>query len=160
MNFKIKNNFYLYFATSIVWLITVLIKIKYNGLIFNFDYGLFHPDGALYATRALDWSGYTETEAAKIVSDWYNTHSFKFNNTNPSDFYYSVHPLYTEYSSRLIYPFLSIPFIKLFGMPGMLAVPALSFLILLLVILYFSLLKIDLSNPISSVKLLEFNLIK
>ena len=83
MNFKIKNNFYLYFATSIVWLITVLIKIKYNGLIFNFDYGLFHPDGALYATRALDWSGYTETEAAKIVSDWYNTHSFKFNNTNP-----------------------------------------------------------------------------
>ena len=33
MNFKIKNNFYLYFATSIVWLITVLIKIKYNGLI-------------------------------------------------------------------------------------------------------------------------------
>jgi hypothetical protein len=124
--------------------VTLLIKLKYNGLVFGFDYGLYHPDGALYTTRALDWSGYTETEAAKIVSNWYNIHAFKFNNTKTSDFYYSVHPLYPEYSPRILYPLLSIPFIKLLGVPGMLAVPALSLLILLLVILKIGL---DLNKP-------------
>jgi hypothetical protein len=127
-----------------MWLVTLLIKLKYNGLVFGFDYGVYHPDGALYTTRALDWSGYTETEAAKIVSNWYNIHAFKFNTTKASDFYYSVHPLYPEYSPRILYPLLSIPFVKLFGVPGMLAVPALSLLILLLVVLKIG---IDLNKP-------------
>ena len=129
------RNIILYLSVLGIWLVTLLIKLKYNGLVLGFDYGLYHPDGALYATRALDWSGYNETEAAKIVSDWYNIHAFKFNNTVPSDLYYSVHHLYPEYSSRILYPLLSIPFIKLFGVPGMLVVPALSLLVLLLVIL-------------------------
>jgi len=132
VNLKITNNYLLYFAALIVWIITILIKFKYNGLIFNFDYGLYHPDGALYTTTALDWSGYSETEAAKIVSEWYNTHALKFNNTNPSDFYYSVHPLYAEYSSRVLYPFLSVPFVKIFGIPGMLVIPAFSLLVVIL----------------------------
>ena len=138
------RNIILYLSVLGIWLVTLLIKLKYNGLVFGFDYGLYHPDGALYTTRALDWSGYTETEAAKIVSNWYNIHAFKFNTTKPSDFYYSVHPLYPEYSPRILYPLLSIPFVKLFGIPGMLAVPALSLLILLLVILKIG---IDLNKP-------------
>jgi hypothetical protein len=144
MRYKLRNNIILYVSVLGIWLITVLIKFKYNGLVFGFDYGLYHPDGALYATRALDWSGYTETEAAKIVSNWYNIHAFKFNTTKASDFYYSVHPLYPEYSPRILYPLLSIPFVKLFGVPGMLAVPALSLLILLLVVLKIG---IDLNKP-------------
>ena len=138
------RNIILYLLVLGIWLVTLLIKLKYNGLVFGFDYGLYHPDGALYTTRALDWSGYTDTEAAKIVSNWYNIHAFKFNNTKPADFYYSVHPLYPEYSPRILYPLLSIPFIKLFGVPGMLAVPALSLLVLLLVILKIG---IELNKP-------------
>ena len=138
------RNILLYLSVLGIWLVTLLIKLRYNGLVFGFDYGLYHPDGALYATRALDWSGYTETEAAKIVSNWYNIHAFKFNTTKPSDFYYSVHPLYPEYSPRILYPLLSIPFVKLFGVPGMLAVPAFSLLILLLVVLKIG---IDLNKP-------------
>ena len=134
MNFRIKNNHLLYFTTLGVWIITVLIKLKYNGLIFGFDYGLYHPDGTLYTTRALDWSGYTETEAAKIVSDWYNIHAYKFNSTNPSDFYYSVNHLYADYAPRVLYPLLSTPFVKLFGVIGMLVIPALSLLIVMLMI--------------------------
>jgi len=144
MKYRTKINIVLYFSVLGVWLITVLLKLKYNGLVFGFDYGLYHPDGTLYTTRALDWSGYTETEAAKIVSNWYNIHAFKFNNTKPSDLYYSVHPLYPEYSPRILYPLLSIPFIKLFGVPGMLVVPALSLLIVLLVILKIG---IELNKP-------------
>ena len=138
------RNIILYLSVLGIWLVTLLIKLKYNGLVFGFDYGLYHPDGALYTTRALDWSGYTESEAAKIVSNWYNIHAFKFNTTKPSDFYYSVHPLYPEYSPRILYPLLSIPFVKLFGIPGMLAVPALSLLILLLVVLKIGM---DLNKP-------------
>jgi len=144
MKYRTKINIFLYFSVLGVWLITVLLKLKYNGLVFGFDYGLYHPDGTLYTTRALDWSGYTETEAAKIVSNWYNIYAFKFNNTKPSDFYYSIHPFYTEYSPRIFYPLLSIPFIKLFGVPGMLVVPALSLLIVLLVILKIG---IELNKP-------------
>ena len=73
------RNIILHLSVLGIWLVTLLIKLKYNGLVFGFDYGLYHPDGALYTTRALDWSGYTETEAAKIVSNWYNIHAFKFN---------------------------------------------------------------------------------
>ena len=134
MNFRVNNNFLFYFATLSVWVITVLIKLRYNGLILGFDYGLYHPDGTLYTTRALDWSGYSEIEAAKIVSDWYNIHAVKFNNTNPSDFYYRVNHLYADYSPRILYPLLSILFIKLFGVPGMLAIPAFSLLIVMLMI--------------------------
>ena len=144
MKYRTENNIILYFAVLGMWLLTILIKLKYNGLVFGFDYGSYHPDGALYTTRALDWSGYTETEAAKIVSDWYNIHAFKFNNTVPSDFYYSVHHLYPEYSPRILYPLLSIPFIKLFGVPGILVVPALSLLVILLVILKIG---IELNKP-------------
>jgi len=115
-------------------MVTILIKLKYNGLIFGFDYGLYHPDGTLYTTRALDWSGYSETQAAKMVSDWYNVHAFKFNNTEPSDLYYAVNPFYKEYSPRILYPFLSVPFIKIFGIPGMLVIPALSLLVVMLIV--------------------------
>lgn len=135
MNFKYSKHVTLYFATVFIWIITVLIKLKYNGLIFGFDFGLYHPDGALYTTRTLDWSGYTETEAAKIVSNWYSNHAFKFNNLEPSGLYYGNHPLYREYSTRILYPFLSIPFVKLFGVQGMLIVPAFSLLITMLVVL-------------------------
>lgn len=138
------RNIILYVSVLGIWLVTLLIKFKYNGLILGFDYGLYHPDGSLYTTKALDWSGYSETEAAKIVSNWYNIHAYKFNTTKPSDFYYSVHPLYREYSPRILYPLLSIPFVKLFGVPGMLAVPSISLLILFLVILKIG---IDLNKP-------------
>ena len=67
MKYRAKSNIVLYFLVLGIWLITVLLKLKYNGFVFGFDYGLYHPDGALYATRAFDWSGYTETESAKIV---------------------------------------------------------------------------------------------
>ena len=144
MKYRSINNIVLYFVIIGMWLISVMIKLKYNGLVFGFDYGLYHPDGALYATRALDWSGYTETEAAKIVSDWYNVHAYKFNYTTPSDLYYSVHPLYKEYSPRILYPLLSVPFVKFFGVPGMLFIPALSLLAILLVILKIG---IELNKP-------------
>ena len=93
---------FIYFIVLIVWITTIAAKYKYNGLVFGLDYGLYHPDGTLYTMRTLDWAGYNEHEAANVVSNWYNEHAFKFNNTNPSDFYYSVHPKWPEYYPRVL----------------------------------------------------------
>jgi hypothetical protein len=134
MKLKTENNFLTYFSVAIIWILAILIKLKFNGLAFGFDYGLYHPDGALYSVRALDWAGLSEIEAATRVSNWYNTHAFKFNTTSPVDLFYANHPLYAEYSTRLLYPLLSVPFVKLFGVPGMLVIPALSLLIFMLLV--------------------------
>ena len=79
-------------------------------------------------------SGENLIEAATKVSNWYNVHAFKFNTTSPTDLLYNSHPLYAEYSTRVLYPFLSVPFVKFFGVPGMLVVPALSLLTLMLLV--------------------------
>lgn len=134
MRFIHKANVLVFLGAVIFWAIAVIIKLKFHGLVFGFDYGLYHPDGALYSTRALDWSGLSETEAATKVSNWYNTHAFKFNKTSPADLFYNIHPLYAEYSTRVLYPLLSVPFVKLFGVPGMLVVPALSLLTLMFLV--------------------------
>lgn len=131
-----KKLFYLYLVVFAIWAVTILAKIKYNGLVFGLDYGLYHPDGTLYTMRALDWAGFTERESASIVSIWYNSHAFKFNNTNQIDFLYNVNPKWPEYYPRVLYPFLSIPFVKIFGVAGMLVVPALSLLVVLTIIMY------------------------
>jgi len=128
-----------YIFVLFIWSMTILAKYKYNGLIFGLDYGLYHPDGTLYTMRTLNWAGYSEIQAADIVSNWYNLHAFKFNNTQPSDFYYDINPKWAEYYPRVLYPFLSIPFVKIFGVPGMLVIPALSLLLMMFVIIYIGL---------------------
>ena len=134
MRLNTKNNSLTYFTVAIIWILAILIKFKFNGLVFGFDYGLYHPDGALYSVRALDWAGLSEIEAATRVSNWYSMHAFKFNTTSPVDLFYANHPLYEEYSTRVLYPLLSVPFVKFFGVPGMLVIPALSLLIFMLLV--------------------------
>jgi hypothetical protein len=134
MKIKLKQNIWIYLIVFFMWGLSISLKLRFNGLVFGFDYGLYHPDGALYSTRAFDWSGFSESQSAKIVSDWYNIHAFKFNFTVPNDLYYANHPLYPEYSTRILYSLLSVPFIQLMGMQGMLIVPALSLLVLMLIV--------------------------
>ena len=134
MRFIHKANVLVFLGVVVFWAIAVIIKLKFHGLVFGFDYGLYHPDGALYSTRALDWSGLSEIDAATKVSNWYNMHAFKFNTTSPTDLLYANHHLYAEYSTRVLYPLVSVPFVKFFGVPGMLVVPALSLLTLMLLV--------------------------
>jgi hypothetical protein len=134
MKIKLQQSIWIYLIVFFIWGLSIGLKIRFNGLVFGLDYGLYHPDGALYSTRAFDWSGFSESQSAKIVSDWYNIHAFKFNFTIPNDLYYANHHLYPEYSTRILYPLLSVPFIKLMGMQGMLVVPALSLLLLMLIV--------------------------
>lgn len=131
--FILRNERLIYLFALLVWLLTLSSKLLYNGLIFGFDYGLFHPDGALYSFRALLWSGKSESEAGSLVAQWYQSNSFNAQYQGP-ELYYRNNPfLWDQYSGRVLYPLLSVPFVKLFGVGGMLVVPAGTMLVVLLI---------------------------
>ena len=51
------------------WLVDLISKLKYNGLIYGFDYGLYHPDGSLYTFRTLNLMGHSQLDSGQMVSD-------------------------------------------------------------------------------------------
>jgi hypothetical protein len=110
----------------------VASRFAYNGLIFGFDYGLFHPDGSLYAFKTLTLMGQSQHEAAIHVANWYATHSYKLREIEPSSLYFQNNPSWVIYGTRFVYPLLSVPFVFLFGLNGLLVVPVISFFILVL----------------------------
>jgi len=124
------------FLVSIgLWIITVASRFAYNGLVFGFDYGLFHPDGSLYAFKTLTLMGLSQQEAGIQVANWYAEHAYKLNSIEPASLFFDNNPQWVIYGTRLAYPILSIPFVALIGMNGLLIVPALSYLILFIGVL-------------------------
>ena len=119
-----------------LWALTVASRFNFNGLVYGLDYGLFHPDGSLYTFKTLTLMGQSQPDAALRVSEWYSLHAFKLQNIDPQTLYFNQNPSWAIYGSRLSYPILSVPFVALLGLNGMLVVPALSFLVLLLGVLF------------------------
>ena len=113
-----------------LWLITVASRFAFNGLVFGFDYGLFHPDGSLYAFKTLTLMGLSQEQAGVKVAEWYSEHAYKLNSIAPESLYFENNTQWIIYGTRLTYPILSIPFVALMGMNGLLVIPAISFLIL------------------------------
>ena len=120
--------------TFILFLVTLslLAKLRANGLVYGLDFGLFHPDGSLYTFRTLTWLGYTQDEAGIKVSEWYANHAVKANQIDPQSLHFEISPHWEIYQLRLLYPALSMPFVFLMGIPGMLVIPSLSMLTLLI----------------------------
>jgi hypothetical protein len=117
-----------------VWAISVLARLKFNGLAYGFDYGLYQPDGVHYTFRTLTFLGNSEELSAKMVSDWYATHGVKLSQINPTDLLPENNRVWGVISPRLLYPILSMPFVAVFGIPGMIGISSISFLVLLLTI--------------------------
>jgi hypothetical protein len=121
-------------AVVVLWVLTSLAKVMFNGLNLGLDYGLYHPDGAFYTFRALLFAGYDKFEAGKIVADWYATHPAKPSAFNPPSLFFENAPTtWDQYYPRLLYPLLSAIFVKFLGVPGMLVVPATTYLTVLLI---------------------------
>lgn len=133
MLLAVSQPWFAYAATVFLWGMTLLSRVLYNGLVYGFDYGLFHPDGSLYAFRALLFAGYTQVEAGEVVASWYADHSFKAKYSGP-ELYFENNPfLWDQYMTRVLYPLLSTPFVMFFGVSGMLVVPSVTYLVVLLV---------------------------
>ena len=132
MNWILSKKYYI--AIIFIWLATFAIKIKFNGLIYGLDFGLLHPDGSLYAFRALSFLGYSQEHAALEVSSWYSQYAQKFNSFEPESLYFQNNPNWTIFQFRILYPILSIPFVKILGLNGMLVIPAFSLLAVMVTI--------------------------
>ena len=109
----------------------IVSRLRFNGLILDFDYGIYQPDGSHYAYRTLTFLGVDSNAAAERVVSWYQIHGIK-NNVFPPNF---LTPENTETwglaAPRILYSLLSVPFVYLFGLPGMLAIPVVSFAVLI-----------------------------
>jgi hypothetical protein len=55
--------------------LAVLARLKFNGLVYGLDFGLFHPDGVHYASKALQFAGVDQVTLAQEVSKWYSIKS-------------------------------------------------------------------------------------
>ena len=119
-------------AVLFLWVVAVASKLKFNGLILGFDYGTYQPDGKFYTYMALDFLNNNPALSAQQVVDWYAVHGFKMNTFTIEDLMPSTSYAYPYISHRVLYPLLSVPFVAIFGIPGMLAVPSISLLLLLL----------------------------
>jgi hypothetical protein len=117
-----------------MWAISVIARLKFNGLAYGFDYGLYQPDGIHYTFRTLTFLGNSEEFSAKMVSEWYATHGIKLSQINPADLLPENNRVWGVISPRLLYPILSMPFVAVFGIPGMIGISSISFLVLLLTI--------------------------
>ena len=137
-NLVITKQVIAYWFVLALGLIAIAAKYKYNGLVFGFDYGMYQPDGKYYTYMALDFINNDSKQSAQSVVNWYATHGFKGNIFQVSDLVPDTSPVYQFISNRILYPILSIPFVYMFGIPGMIVVPALSFLLLLYVVLRLS----------------------
>lgn len=120
------------FLVTALWAVTVAAKIKFDGLVFGFDYGVYQPDGKFYTYMALDIFNHNPADSAKQVVDWYAIHGFKMNTFTIQDLMPSTSYAYPVISHRILYPLLSAPFVALLGIPGMLVIPAFSLLVLML----------------------------
>jgi hypothetical protein len=133
-NLTISKQLAAYWFVFFLGLIATAAKYKYNGLVFGFDYGIYQPDGKYYTYMTLDFINNDPEQSARSVVNWYESHAYKGNIFQISDLIPATSPVYHFISHRVLYSLLSIPFVYVFGIPGMIVVPAISFLCLLLLV--------------------------
>jgi hypothetical protein len=131
-------NLFLYLLTVGLWLLTVIARLKFNGQVFGFNYDLYQPDGAYYMMRTLNWISNDPVANADRIYSWYLSHGSNSNPLDISGLTDGTNPTWAVVNPRPIYPLISIPFVLLIGLSGMLVVPLISLLLLMLGTLYLS----------------------
>jgi len=121
-----------------IWTLTTIARLKFNGSYAELDYGLYQPDGALYTVKTLQLLNYSLNDSIVQVNSWYAIHSPHISEEIARSLSPDSH-LWDVVSTRMLYPILSAPFVQIFGIGGMLAIPAISTLLFFLVILKISL---------------------
>jgi hypothetical protein len=111
-------------------LVSVISRLKFNGLILDFDYGIYQPDGSHYAYRTLTFLGVDSNTAANRVVEWYQVHGTKVKSIDPSFITPSNTEMWRLVSPRILYPLLSVPFVYFMGLSGMMVIPVFSFFLL------------------------------
>lgn len=114
--------------TLILWLVAVVSRLMFNGSILGFDYAIYQPDGANYTFRTLSFLYEDPLKAANEVSEWYALNGFKHNIIDPLTLLPENSPVWHLSAPRIVYPLLSLPFVAILGIHGMLVIPTLALL--------------------------------
>ena len=123
-----------YFLIIGLWVICIITRLKYNGLVYGFDYGLYQPDGMFYSQTTLELLGSSKSIAIAEVLNWYKENAYKFASIDLTSFYDTTSNSWLVTKYRILYPLISLPFVYLFGLSGMLVVPAISLLLFFLMV--------------------------
>ena len=125
-----KESRYWFLSLSLL-ILTIIAKIFFlRGAVFGLDYGLFHPDGMLYSFKTLTYIGISESSAGAEVSRFYLENAVGSPQISPESLFFSNNSNWEIFQLRILYPLLSAPFVYVFGLWGMLAIPVVSFVIL------------------------------
>ena len=116
--------------------VSIVSRVTFNGSFYNFDFGLFQPDGAHYTFRTLTFLGLSEIEAATRVIDWYTLYSVDTKHLTVESLIPASNPLWGLSLPRFVYPGLSILPVLFFGISGMLVIPIVSLIVVILVVQY------------------------
>ncbi len=117
--------------------ISIASRLSFNGSMFGFDYYLYQPDGAAYTYMALKLTGTSHEIAAREVITWYSLYAEPGSNFSKEFFNADSNPaVWGLVTTRIVYPLLSAPFVGILGIPGMLAIPVISFVLFLYLILW------------------------
>lgn len=135
---KIGNSSYTY-ITAILFIFFAMVtsRIYLDGFVQGLDYGIFFPDGVHYAYRTLKFMGLSDLQASEQVANWFTVHGNSNSIIEAKFLQDGFNPVFHIVKFRILYSILSIPFVSIFGIIGMVAVPILVTLIIFLLIGYY-----------------------
>jgi len=116
----------------VFWALAVVSRLLWNGDVYGLDFNIFHPDGRCYSQSAFDIAGESE-RGLRELNETYERLGYTASSLPSSMEIAEQNCSGKGLEARVLYPVLSAPFVKLFGSLGMLVVPALSWLLTILV---------------------------
>jgi hypothetical protein len=135
---QIANSNYTYLTAILLIFFAMLTSRLYlDGFVQGLDYGIFFPDGVHYAYRTLKFIGLSDLQASEQVANWFAVHGNSNSIIEAKFLQDGFNPVFHIVKFRILYSILSIPFVSIFGIMGMVAVPILVTLTIFLLIGYF-----------------------
>ena len=136
---SLTNTKFLRISFSIGVLLLVLIGhvlVKPAPGVIDINPKLLSDDGIWYSAKSLEFTGIEKQESFDKTIEWWN----KFRSDETPKYMNFTVPTDTVlidsfFGSRVIYPLLSAPFVKLFGFYGLLVVPILAFSLIWLLLI-------------------------
>ena len=136
---NLMNSKYIRISFSIGLLLLVLIGhvlVKPAPGVIDVNPKLLSDDGIWYSAKSLEFMGIEKQESYDKTIEWWN----EFRSDETPEYKNFAVPIDTIlidsfFGSRVIYPLLSAPFVKLFGFYGLLVVPILAFSLIWLLLI-------------------------
>lgn len=127
---------------GIISIISKLVLNKFgNGFSYGFNYNLFQPDGINYFYLSNRFLGKSELESAQQAFHFYTQNGYEMHYSNFDELIPRNNPTWGSVRLRILYPMLSAPFVYLFGGWGMIFIPAISYLLTIILCLKILLIK-------------------